>query len=298
MGARPVVIMNLSVALKLGRVSNLPTVWSNILAGVALSGGYVWDLRIAPLMLALSLFYVAGMFLNDAFDSEIDAVERPNRPIPSQEVTAKTVFRLGGVMLASGVLILAGIGYLSPTRTGPAPVMAGVILCGLIMLYDWHHKNNPFSPLIMGACRMMVYITAAFAISTHPSSEVFWGGLVLVSWLIGLTYIAKQETLDRVKNLWPLGFLALPFLYFFPYALEDALTAVVWCGLLGLAISVLWLIQRRHPGDIGRAVSTLIAGISLLDAIFIIKWGSHSSGLLAIAAFIVTLALQRLVPGT
>ena len=290
--------MNLSVALRLGRVSNLPTVWSNILAGVALSGGSTWDPRIAPLILALSLFYIAGMFLNDAFDSEIDAVERPNRPIPSQEVSAKTVFRLGGIMLASGALILAGIGYLPPTGTGAAPVMAGLILCGLIVLYDWHHKNNPLSPLVMGVCRMMVYITAGLAISTHPSSEIFWGGCVLVSWLIGLTYIAKQETLDRVKNLWPVGFLAVPFLYLFPYALEDALTAVVWCGLLGLAISALWLTQRRQPGDVGRAVITLIAGISLLDAMFIITWGGHSSGLLAIAAFILTLALQRLVPGT
>ncbi len=290
--------MNVSVALRLGRVSNLPTVWSNILAGVALSGGSTWDPRIVPLILALSLFYIAGMFLNDAFDSELDALERPTRPIPSKEVTAKTVYRLGGFMLASGLLILVGIGYLTQNGTGAWPVVAGLILCGLIVFYDWHHKKNPLSPLTMGACRMMVYITAALAISTHPSPEVLFGGFVLLSWLIGLTYIAKQETLDRVTNLWPLGFLALPFVYCFPYALEDVLTAAVWCGLLGVAISALWLIRRRQPGDISRAVVTLIAGISLLDAIFILKWGSQGSGLIAIAAFILTLALQRFVPGT
>jgi len=290
--------MNVSVALRLGRVSNLPTVLSNILAGVALSGGSTWDPRILPLILALSLFYIAGMFLNDAFDWEVDAVERPNRPIPSKEVTAKTVYILGGFMLTGGLLILVGIGYLSPNGTGSWSAVAGVILCGLIVLYDWYHKKNPLSPLIMGACRMMVYIIAALAISTHLSPEVLFGGLVLLSWLIGLTSIAKQETLNHVTNLWPLGFLALPFVYCFPYALEDELTAVVWFGLLGIAISVLCLIRRRQPGDVGRAVLTLIAGISLLDAIFILKWGDHGSGLLAIAAFIFTLALQRFVPGT
>lgn len=298
MGARPVAIMNLSVALRLGRVSNLPTVWSNVLAGIALSGGSTWDPRILPLILALSLFYIAGMFLNDAFDWKIDSVERPNRPIPSNEVTAKTVYTLGGFMLTGGLLILVGIGYLTPTGTGASPVASGLILCGLIVLYDWHHKRNPLSPLIMGACRMMVYITAALAVSTHPSPEVLFGGLVLLSWLIGLTYIAKQETLNHVTNLWPLGFLALPFVYCFPSAVEDGLTAVVWFGLLGIAISVLYLIQRRQPGDVGRGVVTLIAGISLLDALFILKWGDHGSGLLAIAAFPLTLALQRFVPGT
>ena len=73
--------MTLSVALRLGRVSNLPTVWTNALAGLVLAGQAGWDPRIPPLLLALSLFYVAGMYLNDAFDREIDARERPERPI-------------------------------------------------------------------------------------------------------------------------------------------------------------------------------------------------------------------------
>ena len=65
--------MKLSIALRLGRVSNLPTVWSNVLAGVALGGGSTWDPRIIPLLFALSIFYTAGMFLNDAFDWKIDS---------------------------------------------------------------------------------------------------------------------------------------------------------------------------------------------------------------------------------
>jgi 4-hydroxybenzoate polyprenyltransferase len=36
--------------------------------------------RLVPLMLSLSLCYVAGMFLNDAFDREFDARHRPERP--------------------------------------------------------------------------------------------------------------------------------------------------------------------------------------------------------------------------
>ena len=45
--------------LRLGRVSNLPTVWTNVLAGVFLSGAPVSPATMTLLALALSLFYVA-----------------------------------------------------------------------------------------------------------------------------------------------------------------------------------------------------------------------------------------------
>ena len=75
-----------SVALRLGRISNLPTVWSNTLVGAVLVGGGSPDGRLFALLIAMSLFYVAGMYLNDAFDWPIDAQERPERPIPAGEV--------------------------------------------------------------------------------------------------------------------------------------------------------------------------------------------------------------------
>ena len=68
--------MTPSVALRLGRVSNLPTVWTNALAGVALAGASPWQWAVLPAALGLSLAYLGGMYLNDAFDSAIDARER------------------------------------------------------------------------------------------------------------------------------------------------------------------------------------------------------------------------------
>ncbi len=87
--------MKWSDALVLGRVSNLPTVWTNTLAGVVLAGGTVGDTRVAVLLVAFSLCYVAGMFLNDAFDREFDREHRSERPIPAGRVTATVVFSLG-----------------------------------------------------------------------------------------------------------------------------------------------------------------------------------------------------------
>src|SRR5881392_1903166 len=63
--------------LVLGRVSNLPTVWSNCLAGWLLGGGGRWAL-LAWACVGTSLLYVAGMFLNDAFDFNFDRQHRSN----------------------------------------------------------------------------------------------------------------------------------------------------------------------------------------------------------------------------
>ena len=55
--------MKLSVALKLGRVSNLPTVWSNVLTGMALAGGAGIDSRLLILIVSFSLLYVGGFIV-------------------------------------------------------------------------------------------------------------------------------------------------------------------------------------------------------------------------------------------
>jgi len=80
--------------LILGRVSNLPTVWSNCLAGWWLGGG--GNFRNLPFLLAGATFlYVGGMFLNDAFDAEFDRRYRKERPIPSGMIELKSVWRWG-----------------------------------------------------------------------------------------------------------------------------------------------------------------------------------------------------------
>src|SRR5205085_4341576 len=85
--------------LKLGRVSNLPTVWSNTLAGIAVAGGPVTTSTALLLATAFSCSYVGGMFLNDAFDHRIDGRERPERPIPQGHVSVREVFSIGALLL-------------------------------------------------------------------------------------------------------------------------------------------------------------------------------------------------------
>jgi 4-hydroxybenzoate polyprenyltransferase len=290
--------LNLSLALKLGRISNLPTVWTNVLVGASLAGGGLADARLPLLMVALSLFYVGGMFLNDAFDRAFDAEHRPQRPIPSGQVSARQVFGFGFGMLALG---LAGVAVASRGSDGlPAwrAVASGTALCAAIVVYDAFHKGNPLSPLIMGLCRVFVYFTAAFAVATALPAAVAYAAIALLCHLIGLTYIAKQEHLDRIGRLWPLAFLAVPVLYGISLATR---AAAVWLPLAiyaGVLAASLGLLRRRARGDLPRAVVLLIAGMSLLDGVVLAGAGHLASCLIAVVAFALTLALQRWVSGT
>lgn len=287
-----------SVALKLGRISNLPTVWTNTLVGVTLAGASVADPRVPLLLVAMSLFYIGGMYLNDAFDRDFDAGARPDRPIPAGQVSASTVFTAGFGMLAAGVLLMAFAGFGFADGTGWRPVAAGATLAAAIVVYNGWHKNNPLSPVLMGLCRMLVYIGAATAISAVLDQTLLLAALVLLSYLIGLTYTAKREHLNELGSLWPLAALAVPVGFGVTLALQVPL---VWPFVLlfaGWILYALYLLRRRARGDVPRAVVSLIAGISLLDAMILCAAGAIGLAVVAVAAFVLTLALQKLVSGT
>jgi 4-hydroxybenzoate polyprenyltransferase len=177
----------LRTALRLGRVSNLPTVWTNVMAGLALNGGELHPRVIIPLGLATSLFYVAGMYLNDAFDWRWDAQHRPERPIPAGEISARAVFAAGFAMMAAGLVLLAvGPG-------SPAPFYGGLGLAACILVYDISHKRNPLAPVVMGLCRVSVYVIAGLAAAPMLKTAVYVGAGLQLLYLIELTLVARHE---------------------------------------------------------------------------------------------------------
>lgn len=283
-------------ALRLGRVSNLPTVWTNALAAAVLAAaagggaapsGFAAEALIA--MLALSLFYVGGMWLNDAFDADVDARERPGRPIPSGAVPRRTVSVGGGLFLLGGVLLTGAL--------GGAAFAAGLALAAAIVLYDWLHKRTVLAPLIMGLTRFLCYSVAACAVARFAGDAVL-GAIGLGAWVVGLTYAARQEAYDRLERAWPLGVLAVPLAGAGAAAAGSWLASVLWLALAAWTAYALHLLFRRAPGDVPRAVVALIAGIALYDATLIASAGAPWLALLAVGGFGATLLLQRLVPGT
>jgi 4-hydroxybenzoate polyprenyltransferase len=281
--------VKISTALRLGRVSNLPTVTSNALAATALAGARPNVVTIAIACGALSLMYVAGMFLNDAFDRDHDRVHRPERPIPSGEIDAASVFASGFGLLLAGI---AGVGFAAvATGAGWKPVASVLALALLIVFYDANHKANRLAPLVMGMCRACVYTTTALLVG-ELSSDVVAGSAVLTAYLVGLTCVAKQENLTQLPNLWPLALLAAPFVVARPHG---TLAIAIYAVFAAAVVRAVWLVRSRR---IKPAVTGLIAGISLYDALACANHGRGGLAAVAVAAWVVTIAFQRVVPGT
>jgi len=278
--------------LRLGRISNIPTVWTNVIAGAVIAGG---TFRVADVVLigvAMSAFYVGGMYLNDFFDREIDARERPGRPINAGEITAGAVSTIGFGLLGMGVLLLAPFGL-------PA-VAWGVVLAGAIVLYDSWHKGNTFSPVIMGLCRGLVYLGAGAAMSGGISGALILGAFALACHVVGLTYAAKQENLNQIGRLWPLAILAVPMLIALPVITSSWLIVLSFSVLALADVFALRLLVRRSTLDaVPRAVSSLIAAICLVDALALALAGGSVLLVFACAlGYLLTRLFQKFIPGT
>lgn len=287
------------VYLQLGRVSNLPTVWTNALAGLLLAGALPDAPRMAFLLVAVSLFYVAGMFLNDAFDFRFDREVRPERPIPAGDVSQREVYTLGFGMMALALVLLAVPASWQPGYPLVAVLLAALALGVLITYYNYRHKADPLSPVVMALCRAMVYVIAGGVAATGSWVGVLGGASILATYLIGLTYVAKQENLRQVTNLWPLMFLLAPFVYGAPVWVELDWRVLIYAGFLAWVAYAVSFLLRREGRSIPRAVVSLIAGISLLDALLIA--GNTPEPLWALAAlagFALTLFFQRYIAGT
>lgn len=299
--------MNLRTLLTLGRTSNLPTVWSNMLCGAVLSGAVFGGAEVARdlgslglLLVVGSAFYEGGMFLNDAFDADLDARERPGRPIPSGQVAKSTVFSLGFGLLGFGLLLLGTAPLLHLMRPGVAAWLAGLGTCAAVLVYNRWHKGHAWSPLVMGACRAGLYATAALAVSGKLGSVVLIGAGSLWLYIVGLTHIARFETGKVVDRAWVAAFVLSPLVVAVPavIAQKSALPALCFALLLGWSLRSMSFALRGGKGQIPRAVVSLIAGVSLVDALFISLHGSPFLVLGALAAFLLTLKWQRKIPGT
>ena len=276
----------LSDHLALARISNSPTVVSNVLAGAALAGGLGQPLAVFLVAAALVLFYTAGMYLNDLFDYEHDVTMQPDRPLAAGKVSRRAALTITAALFTVGSLLLA--------FTGLVPLLSGGVLIGLIVLYDAWHKTNPLSPLVMASTRAMVYVTAFLAFSLQVSAPLVIWSLLLALYIVGLTYLAKMESRPGFARYWPALALLLPAVY---AALQVGTVGLVLTLLFVLWVSFcLYLVYVKR--NFGVAIGSLIAGVSLLDALVLAGAGSDVGVFLALLAFGLTLFLQRYVRGT
>ncbi|MBQ0903879.1 SCO3242 family prenyltransferase [Micromonospora sp. U21] len=116
----------------------------DVVAGAAAAGAL--SRRTPALAGASVLLYWAGMAANDWADRRLDAVERPERPIPSGRVAPAAAVGLAAGLTAAGVGLAAAVG-------GRRAAALAVPLAATIWGYDLLAKNTAAGPAVMAACR-------------------------------------------------------------------------------------------------------------------------------------------------
>lgn len=277
-----------------GRISNLPTVWTNVLVAAALAG---WGGEPGPLIYALStisLFYLGGMFLNDALDADWDREHKRSRPIAQGRLARSTVYRTAfGCLGAALALVLVG-----PASAKPTAAALAVALFACIVLYNILHKRSVWAVFLMAACRALVYPLAAALIEGGAMLPVWPASGAITVYTLLLTLAARREDEEgaRVSNavawLVPLPFIIAALMY------TPSVTG--WVGGIGVLL-IAWLARSALAatrGAVPRAVMGWIAGLCLADALILASLDRPALAAAALGAWLLTITSHRLISGT
>lgn len=285
--------------MTVGRVSNLPTVWTNTLAAALLASSaralappssLVWILLLAM----LSLLYLAGMLLNDLLDADWDQQHHNPRPITLGLVSRRQV-RLATWL----ALLLAAAAALGLSRLIEQPhwLLASVtLLVGCILGYNLLHKKYAHSVWLMGACRSALYLTAAASLAM-PTQPIWLCALLLGVYISGLTYLARQEHLNQLLSRLPLVLMLSPLalaayadtLWFWPVLL-------LWLGWLGWHYWLHLADPRRR--QVRAFIGAGLAALPLFDALVLAVADQPLGSLLCVLVFFLLPHLQRWIKPT
>ncbi|ACU02653.1 MULTISPECIES: UbiA-like protein EboC [Pedobacter] len=279
--------------IRLMRPANVVTAVADVLAGMALAGYFMGTASYLPvLLLCLSTIglYSGGIILNDVFDAELDARERPERPIPSGLISKKAATLFGGIFFFIGIFT-AGL-------YNPASQYLAAAIMVSCLIYDKFLKHSAiFGPLNMGLCRGLNLL---LGMSIIPSAIQQWWFLAIVPiiYIASVTMVSRAEVHGGSKKM--LYFAALLYtlvissiLFFGIRQGNLPLTAVFVLGFaLMIFIPLLRAMKNPIGPNIGKAVKAGVIALILMNA----AWAS-AFGMVQIALFIVILLPVSLMLG-
>ena len=290
------------------RAGNVFTAASNVIAGflIAQSG---WE-PVGPLLLLIAtsmLLYLAGMVLNDVFDAELDAVERPERPIPSERISRTAGLFVGFTL--QGLGILCACSTVRPLSHYLAAVV-GCFLAVCVVTYDAGLKRTVFGPVTMALCRFLNVLLGA-SVAGHFSPAVWFFASLVALYTLGITYYARSENKDEKTSDHTAGVLlvsmALSGLFVLPFAWSERNSFVenlpIWgpCWLVVVCIiaGMSWSSRGdAQPKVFRRRVSAWLKGFILIDACVSYAVAGWVAGLLVAALLVPTWIASRFAPMT
>ncbi|RCS41455.1 hypothetical protein DTL42_23155 [Bremerella cremea] len=312
---------------KLCRLPNLFTAWADILAGFFVVSFYSserltgldFPLELMCLLLASSLIYSAGMVLNDYYDREIDAEQRPDRPIPSGAISAGAAMAIGYGMLAAGCLfaLLGGFVYVDSAAIAWRGGVVAVVLSASVVAYDAVLKRTALAPWIMGACRffnILLGMSLAQALPQEGHWQVFGydagqllfaGGIGL--YIVGVTWFARTEAVASDQRMLIAGAILMAggigMLAALPVAQPSvvALAQLTPSGLWGILVLLSLVLARRaviaiarpDPRNVQLTVKQAILSLIFYDAAITLAVCGTGWSVAIVALLLPMLGLRR-----
>ncbi|HKK77046.1 MAG TPA: UbiA-like protein EboC [Saprospiraceae bacterium] len=280
--------------LILMRPANIVTAIADILAGISVAG-FLFKGSIAEilgLVLATIGLYGGGVVFNDVFDRELDKVERPERPLPSGQVSLKQASLLGGSLLVLGIL---AAGTVSWESAGLA-----LLVAILALTYDKYAKHYVvLGPINMGLCRSF-NLLLGISISLLALKSYWFLGFIPLVFIADITLTSQGEV--KGKNISSL-YIALALdllvastfvvLYFYTdYELLAAAPFILFWLFLNLRAK-LRAIQQNEPRMIMKAVKAGVLSLIPLNAAMAAGFEGFISGLIVLALLPLSLGLAR-----
>lgn len=282
----------IAAALRLMRPANVVTAYGDIVAGYAAAAVIAPGCLIA-LLAATTGLYAGGVMLNDVFDAKLDAIERPERPIPGGAICRRTAAWLGAVLLAGGV----GAGF-SCSLTGGLIALATALA---VVTYDSIGKHHAIlGPFNMGLCRgLNLLLGFSLGFSTQPARLPV--GLVTLCYIAGVTVLSRGEVKGgtRTAAVFSASWLACSVLVLTYLGVTNS------HGMLFAAPFLVLLIFRvmspfarafatLEPKNIRLAVKTGVLSLILLDASLAALFGGPWYGLAVLALYVPAMLLAKL----
>lgn len=286
---------------RLVRLANLFTAPPDVIAGAAVATvvvGAVDPMAVAGLAIASTALYAAGTTLNDYFDAPVDAVERPERPIPSGGVPRSAALRLGGGLLVLGVLIAGW-------AAGLPGASVAIFIALAVVGYDGLLKGSRIGFLAMGTTRglnVLLGASAAGALLTAVPLRAFVPAAAVGGYIAAVTAMAERETEGDNRNAIALALVAavaaviLVVSYTWwvrPGSFVVGLSALISGAFLYWTGRALWRAYRQPvPATVGPAVGTCVLGLVVLDGA-LAAVGGVDTALAALVFLIPAVGLSR-----
>lgn len=290
--------------LQLTRPANVITAVADIFAGFAVAG--VWTfigsgsnvsedsnlINLAWLSLSTIGLYAGGVAFNDVFDAELDAIERPERPIPSGRVSKNSAAWMSFLLLVIGVVAAAQVNLISAT--------IATTVAGLAVLYDYWGKHQHFlGPINMGLCRTGNLL---LGISVVPSMlSTFWPiGLLPLVFVAAITMISRGEVHGENKKalFGGFGMFALVILVIATIPLVNGssfLEVLPFLVLLSYMIfpPLLKAIRTEDPKLIGKSVKAAVISLIIVNSSLAAAFAGWMIGLIVLVLLPISIWLAK-----